>query len=309
MDNAFQSCCSMISSHKCKILIPAVIVVLIATLIIAGLITDWFGIYGPITKITLATAKTIQTQNFSADFDLDNGNTCVSGKLQLHVDSEKEYVEIYIEAKSAHATYILAIYESNLIYGTTNHLFSKDISEQLKSYFAKSKKNVAINSIDEALDMVFDLIPEQIQTEINAQYIDIAKAKKLVKSFALKKLNRTSWLKKNAGYSTYIVDGIRYYSFQSNNGTFLQEVVDHFKPAFISQKLYDQLMKRAETVDGTNTVTKTLIAVDNGYLSKFETVEENPDRSSYMTISFYDIGTTTINIAHLQNLLDNAKTK
>ena len=311
MDNKFKANLSKISAIKWKIVIPVVAAILIVAFVIAGFITDWFGIYGPVTKISLSAVKTIQQQNFSADFNINDGTIRIEGTLQLHIDPDKETVQAYLEATSEHTTYILAIYESNLIYGTQNHLYSKDISQQLTNYFAqrKNKKPANINSIDDALDLVFDLIPEQFQSQINERYLDLTVTKKLIKSFVLKKLNRTAWLKKNAGYSTYTVDGIRYYSFQSNNGKFLREVAEHFEEAFVNKSLFKQLVQHAQTAEETNTVTKTLVAVEDGYLVKFETVEEAPGETTYTTIEFYDIGTTNVDTDRLQTLAEQAKTK
>ena len=126
MDNKFKANLSKISAIKWRIVIPVVVAILIVAFVIAGFITDWFGIYGPITKISLASVKTIQTQNYSADFSIDNGNIYAQGSLQLQIDPDNETVKVYLEAKSEHATYILAIYKSSLIYGTANHLYSKN---------------------------------------------------------------------------------------------------------------------------------------------------------------------------------------
>ena len=151
------------------ILLTAVLLILIA-FVIAGFLTDWFGLYGPVSKIAIAGAKTFGAQNFSADFKFDTGKFYAEGTLQLSIDPDSEIVEANIELVSGKTTYIAAIYDRKLIYGTKKHLFSKDIQQEIESYFERQKNsNVKIRSIDDALDLVFDLVPADLKDLISGE--------------------------------------------------------------------------------------------------------------------------------------------
>lgn len=288
------------------ILLIAVLLILI-TFVIAGFLTDWYGLYGPVSKIAIAGAKTFGAQNFSADFKVDTGKFYAEGTLQLSIDPDSEIVEANIEVLSGKTTYIAAIYDRKLIYGTKKHLFSKDIQQEIESYFERQKNsNVKIRSIDDALDLVFDLIPADLKDLINEKYLDLNTTKELLPDFLFKKLNRTSWLKEHAGYTSYKVDGIRYYTFRNDKGALLEEFLTHFEKAFVSDSFFNKLKQSAQTMQKYNGTTETLFAVEDGILRKYETITHTAEKTSYFSIEFYSIGNTRIDQLYLKSLLDQA---
>ena len=232
---------------KIKYILLIAILLILISFVIAGFLTDWFGLYGPVSKIAIAGAKTFGAQNFSANFKVDTGKFYAEGTLQLSIYSDNEIVEANIELVSGKTTYIAAIYDRKLIYGTKNHLFAKDIQPQIESYFEKQKNStVKIRSIDDAIDLIFDLIPADLQDLINEKYLNLNTLKDLLPDFLFKKLNRTSWLKEHVGYTSYKVEGVKYYTFCNNRGALLEEVLTHFEKAFVSDSFFNKLPNNKE---------------------------------------------------------------
>ncbi len=294
--------------RKYKYALWAAILLLILAFVISGFATDWFGLYGPVSKIAIAGAKTFTVQNFTSDFKISSGNFYAEGTLQLNIDPDNETMEAYLEAVSGKTVYIAAIYDSKLIYGTQKQLFAKDIGPRLQNYFNKSKdKPAKIRSIDDALDLLFDIIPEDLQEKINENYLNLEDTKDLLKSLLFTKLNRSSWLKKHAAYKTYKVDGIRYHTFRADKGALLSEVVEHFKTAFVSENLYNRLHQSADSMQKSNSYTETLVAIDDGFLCKYESVTHSAEKTSYITLNFHSIGTTEMEQPLLSELLEKAK--
>lgn len=293
---------------KYKYILWTAVLLLILAFVVSGIVTDWFGLYGPASKISIAGAKTFIAQNFSADFEISTGKLYVEGILQLNIDQDNETIEVYLEAVSGKTVYIAAIYDSKLIYGTQKHLFSKDIGPQLENYFRKSdKKSAKIRSIDDALDLLFNIIPEDLQQKINESYLDLDETKDLLKSFLFTKLNRTSWLKEHAAYKTYRVDGVQYHTFRTEKGELLSDMLEHFESAFISEKLHNQLQQSAEAIQQSDSSTETLFAIDDGFLCKFESITRSPNKTSYITVEFHSIGATKIDYEQLSELLQKTK--
>lgn len=293
---------------KYRYIILAILLLLFLTFVIVGIFTDWFGLYGPVSKIAIAGAKTFHKQNFSADFEIGGGRFHADGFLQLNIDTECDTLEAYMEATSGKTVYIAAIYDFKLIYGTQKHLFSKDITAQLENFFRESEnKPPKIRSIDDALDVLFNLFPEEIQKKISDKYIDLDKSKDLLKSFIFKKFNRTSWLKDHFAYDSYEVEGVRYHRFRSDKGALLSDILEHFDPAFVNEDLFNRLSTTAETMQASDSATETLIAIEDGFLIKYETITHTPEKTTYMSLKFHHIGTTELDQEHLRDLLTRSK--
>lgn len=290
-----------------RYIVLAAALVLLLVFVTVGFTTDWFGLYGPVTKIALAGVNTFKAESFTADFTVSSGDLYAEGTLQLYMDPEQETVEAYLEVNAGKTAYIAAIYDSTLIYGTEKKLFSKDISAQLQEYFRKQKESPKkIRSLDDVTDLLLDWIPEQLRERINESYLDLDETKLLLKSFLTQKLNRTSWLKEHAGYRSYRVDGVLYHRFQSEKGQLLADTAEHFKPAFKSEKLYSQLWDSAEAMGSSGTSTQILIAIEDGCLKKLEAVTTGPKKSSSFTLAFREIGSAVPNRALLRELYEKA---
>lgn len=269
-----------------SIVIWTVVCVLIVGFLITGFATEWFGLYGPVSKIALATGKTLKSQPIYANFSIRDGSFYAEGILYLQIDSESKTIEAYLEAVSDDTTYIAAIYDAQLIYGTKKHLFVKDIKIQLEHYFSNNEP-AKIRSLDNAFDVLIDLIPVQLQEKINSTYLDLNKAMDLLQDFLLKKLNRSTWLKAHAGYRSYKVDGVRYHTFCSRNGTLLSEILLHLESAFVSDSLLQRLKQTAAHMQQVGTTTELLFAIEDGMLKKYEAITHSPEKTSYISIGFH----------------------
>ena len=279
---------------------------LLLAFLTVGFVTDWFGLYGPVTKIALAGMNTFKSESFTADFTISSGDVSIEGTLQLYTDTKSETVEAYLEAHAGKTTYIAAIYDATLIYGTPKRMFSKDISAQLQDYFHKQKESPKkIRSLDDIFQLFLDLIPVPLQEKIDDSYLDLDETKPLLKSFLTKKLNRTSWLKDNAGYESYRADGVRYHRFQCEKGRLLADTIEHFEPAFKSQQLLRRLQESTQTMQSSGTSTQILIAIEDGCMRKLETVTTGADKSASFTLSFCEIGSTRPDQELLRSFLNS----
>lgn len=294
---------------KLFVLIGAILAALVLVVVIAGLCTNWFGLNGPMVQIGSAASKTLSQYNFSADYEVEAAGMNITGVLYLDMDVEKEVVNAYLDATANGETLILAIYDDYLIYGSEDDLTCMDISVYISVVCDTiDEKLIPEMSFDEALDLLFDFIPNSTQEEINDEYIELTTLKKLIKSFFNKKLNNATWLKNNAGYSTSMSNGIKIHSFEPDAAEFLTASVEHFEDAFVDSSMYDDLMNAVELVDEYSDDIEIYagFGIKGGKLVQIEAEVTYDASTIYAFCEFYDIGKTEVDEDFLEDLLDEA---
>lgn len=295
---------------KLFVLIGAILTALVLVVVIAGLCTNWFGLSGPITQISSAAAKTLSQYNFSADYEVEAEGMSITGALYLDMDVDAEVVNAYLDATAEGETILLAIYDNYLIYGSEDNLTCKDISFYISAVCDTiDEKRLPNMSFDEALDMLIDFIPNNIQDEINDEYVELTTLKKLVKSFFNKKLNDAAWLKKNAGYSTSVSNGVKMHSFEPDAAEFLTASAEHFEDAFVDSSMYDELMDGIESIEeySDNMEIYAGFGIKGGKLVQIEAEVTYDESVIYAFCEFYDIGKTEVDEDLLEELLDEAE--
>ena len=279
---------------------------ILTAFVIAGLCTNWFGLYGPLTKIALASLNTWNEQNFTTDYEVEIEGKVYTGTLQYNLDIASESLCVNGTIDVGKTEYIVAIYDHQLIVGTEKRVVTKDISQHTEKFITsiKNSKNneEKVKSFQEFWDNLEDDLPDSVKQVLEEYDIDYDILGDLLKSFFLKKLNRTSWLKENAGYSYEKQDELKIHRFNVDAQDFINTTLPEFKESFRDKNLYqqaqDDLKNKTDNLD-----IKLVFGIKGNELSMLQ-VEWNKKNSIKLSCQFYEIGSTKIDEDYLSQLLD-----
>ena len=235
------------------LIIIACIAALLVIVAVTGICTNWFGFYGPATRIALAAGNTAGKGNFTIEMSTStkimktSSYSVMSGDAYVQVDIDPENRKLLLYGKSEQKylgqtlTIYIGIIDGNLITGTALGRFQnyqkEDISEELDEFFDTYDDPKQIDWAE-----LFDIIKENTKIDPN-EYIDVDIFEECILAY-FRKLNSNSWLKENAGYSTAKEDGIRYYNFDMDLYDFSQTTLACFEEAFESGEDYKEIMQR-----------------------------------------------------------------
>lgn len=316
--------------------IIAIVLCLAMTIGIAGFFTDWFGYYGPAAKISKAAIKTLGAKNYTIDIDLvreyefydsynDSWNTSkytYTGYLQVQMDIDKRELTVYGELENENGGLeIVAIYDGYSIsyteYSNGDVWYScEDISDQLDEIFdayEENKKSIKKLDWEELLssDAVEDAYGEDLYDEAS-EYINFKNLTKCLKKFS-KKLNSTSWMKKNAGMTTSRENGMKVYTFNPDIAAFASASLPIFESAFEDSDDYEELEDSIEDLeDATEDANiEFKFGTKGGKLTmvSFDVTSESAEFYSNTSCSFNftNINKTKIDMDDLDDLLDEAQ--
>ena len=282
---------------KLKIILASIAAVLVVV-IIAGLCTNWFGFYGPATRIGLAAKNTVQKGNFTLEVISEIGGHESEMTIQVNMDVKKRELTMFgkMDGNS------FAIYDGYVITGTSfigeKHYYKHDISDQLDEIFD------AYEEADEVdLDELFDAIEDYTGIDLR-DYLDVYELEKCSRAY-LRKLNNNKWLKENAGYTKIKKNGITYFNFDPKPYTFASASLECFEKAFEDEDDYEDaqdLLKNYRRYLNELDVEMSFGLKGN----KLVEVSIGMGDDGSMTMEFTDIGKTEIDVDLLEDLLDQA---
>lgn len=300
------------------LIIVGAIVAVLAIVVVVGLCTNWFGFYGPATKIALAAKNTVESGNFTVEMTTKNSYEGFYGTstsetefmLQIDLDVKKRELMMYGEQKSkddddAYTSY-LAIYDGYSITGykmDDYEYYSKnDISDELDEFFDAYEDTKELD-----WEELFDTISEATGTDLE-DYLDVEAFEKCANAYT-RKLNNDSWLKENAGYSSSKSKGVTYHEFKPNLYKFCTASLECFEDAFEDDDDYEEIM------DGLKDFKSTLKEVDvefvfgikSNKLVEIEFKTESDSNALEVKLEFTDIGKTSIDEDELEDMLDKAE--
>lgn len=275
----------------------------IGLVLIAGILTDWFGLNGPAKQITSAAEKTLNAKTFTIEhvYSFDDGFISgeEEGTMQVSIDTQKRELTIFAEQNQGQ---VLAIYDDYLISGSEAFGYYRyDISDELDEFFDELedlKKNDA--DLEEAIE-------DQFGNDV-ADDIDYDTLGKCLKKY-FKKLNSKSWLKENAGYSVKKEDGVKIHCFSPDIYKFCEVSLPFFEKAFEDKDTYEDLeddLRRAKSdMQDTDVIIK--VGVKSGKLVSIDVESITDETESQLELKFTKIGNTKIDYDDLDDLIDRAR--
>lgn len=288
-----------------KIVLGSIAAVLVVV-IVAGLCTNWFGYYGPFTRIGLAAKNTLKTGNFTIEASNDNGTEAL---MQIDIDYKNRTLTYFQESERTSDyngekyTYYTAIYEgysiSGFIYDNGEvFLYKHDISDQLEDFFDDYE-----DAGDMDWDDLFEFLDDATDEDLD-DYLNEDQFEKCAKSY-FRKLNNNKWLKENAGYSKTKKNGVTYFNFEPKPYTFLRSSLECFETAFEDDDDYDDAMDslKDNRHDLNDYEFEISIGIKGNKLA--EIVFENDEDE--ITMEFVDIDNTYIDENFVKYLYDTAK--
>lgn len=303
-----------------RIILPiilSVIAVVLVVAIVAGLLTNWFGFYGPAAKIKSAAEKTLKAENFtvvvtsSSEYDYDDifGNDkkvrTKETTYEISIDFEKEDITVVGVDEEGNITSAIyngySIYYSELSSSYTCYDYSEEIEQIFTLYKCAEDKDFE-KLLEEYLDE--DEI-EEIEEDIN-----LKKLKNAIRSLYFK-ANNSIWLKENAGYSKESSNGMTVYTFNPDLYTLLDAVLDEFEDVFRDEDDFEEL---EDILDDerknlrSNDITVS-VGVKKGELAEITWELESDIFSSAVEMKFERIGTTGIDTDTLDSILEQAMQK
>ena len=287
------------------------IVALVVAVAIAGVCTNWFGFYGPASKITAAADKTAKAGSFTLEATIiyendDGAEEKQEATAYIVIDPENRELTFYSYQIDEYGYgYEQAIYDGYSIYHRTSEIGSgyyeyENIKEELDSFFDTYE-----STSDMDWDELFDLIDEK--TDIG-DYMDSKATIKCAKSY-LRKLNSNKWLKENAGFSTERVNGATVYSFEPKLYTFLDTSLDCFEGAFEDEDDFEDLKKelKGEKKELNSIDFSLSFGVKGGKLETIAYETKSGDVTTTVEMELTNIGSTEIDMDDMADLLQEAK--
>lgn len=293
--------------------IAAGIAGLLVIAVIIGLCTNWFGLYGPATRIAVAANNTVKKGNFTIELTTESDGEETEIKIQVDLDLKKRTLTLYGESEGtdswsglAYTSYV-AIYDGYAIEGKVyeggSESYSKqDISDTLDSIF---------DAYEDAKDMDWDELLETIEDETGldlSDYLNIKAFKKCINQYG-RKLNNNKWLKENAGYSKTKKNGVTFYEFEPNNYRFIKATLECFETAFEDEDDYEDIMDALKESKTTLNYMDLELAfgVKGNKLVEISVKMDTEYTSGEATLELTNIGKTSIDEDFLEEMLDKAE--
>lgn len=276
----------------------------LALLITAGFVTDWFGLTGPVRRLALAAKRTAPAENLTIELALSAEDATafqeIDGTVQMSFVPSKRQLILWGDLKMAGESGQLAIYKDHFIMGTPDGSLRIDISKELDEFFDGYEE--ALKEERSLKDLVEDL------DEDAAEDIDFDELEKCLKKYG-RRLNSSLWLKKNAGYSVSREESMTVHTFQPDLYLFLRESLPFFESAFKDtedyQEALDSLEENKSDLQDVNLTVK--IGVKGGQLAEIAVkINEKENADTALEINFTQIGKTEINTDKLEKLLKDA---
>ncbi len=290
----------------------------------------------PLEKIAKAVINTYEAGSLSSDFEFSQinnyeggkiGESTIKGSLEAQWDREEREITFYLEFQiDDNSEYIVALYDEKIIYyekyryisGDTKEQYSvTDISDTLDDFFDAVEDNQeTFKDVEPFSEEFFDLLFSEMDDGDDAydKFKDVFHVEKIQECFenisAL--FMDESWLEENLGFETYKDDGIKYYSFSPKFEKIVKSLGDEVEPIFKDEdyynNLYESLVAGAETIDKEISDLTYYTGIKGGKIASIglNSADENNDEIS-CTITFSDVGKTTIDNSKLEQFLTKAK--
>ena len=321
-------------SIKKPLTILICLVAALALVVVLGLLTNWFGLVGPVDQIATATGRTLGAKSFTIEGTLYRKfpnyewnpdtyeseyvgmeTTEVTFTVQVIINEKEEDITLYGIAETEEGTEEILIYDGYcVIFYADGSSEYYDGSDEIEEFFeSKEEAEKAFKELSKAKpdyeDVLDDLFGNGTYDELE-EYVEFDEVKGCFRAVN-RQLNKRSWLKKNLDYSTKRESGATVHIFHIDSLDFLEDLLPLAEPAFANREDYKETEDALEELDDSEMADiEVRFGIKGGKLSLLEfdvSVEtgEEPIVTS-ISVEFFKIGRTKIDTKELEELLDEA---
>ena len=274
---------------KYRILLPLIAGILVIAILIC-IATNFFGLYGPTTRIIAAVKPLLDKGNFTVTIQNDrqytDGDYSTSLTCKVSIDFGKK--DLTLAATEDDGDIAYAVYRGYLLYHAKiqgkDYYYGLDIREYLDKAFDTHFDSYDLQKIVKDLD-------EDLYRRMD-EAVDWDKLEKgLLQIF--RNGNSSRWLKENAGFICHRADGATIYTFQPHLPTFGNAVISELETAFRDPDDYEAFQNRVQTALGDESVSLS-VGIKGGVITSLSYSSENAKRTQQLTAQFSSIGTTSI---------------
>lgn len=283
------------------IVISAIAIVLVIA-ITAGMLTNWFGFYGPATKILLAAGRTFSASSFTACIELHVGSFSPDPiQLQGQIDTNERTVTL-VGRYAEDSIVRFAVYDGFLIRRTgLGRYTARDIHSELNEFFDSMERKDDIDWA-ELLQTISQSIYDQYGDRLNYDEIEPGLLS------LLRTCNNPKWLKSTAGLTVQRTGSDIAYCFSPDTYAAASSALSCFEGVFTEKEDYtsltDGLADQQKALESAQLSLQFLVS--GGYLTKAEISAQRNDIPLSAQISFDEIGSTQIDFEELTDLLSSA---
>lgn len=290
-------------SRKTLWIVGALAAVLLVLLTV-GLLTEWFGLYGPLTKVALGAKKLGDAGSTTVQFSLTaNGGTQVEGSLACRWSMENRAVVADLQMQLNGNDYHYGLVDGYLVWRTASgKAKSIDISDELDRFFDSMESE---SDLDESLA---ELLESVFKTAGIEKMVETQDAVTCMKK-GIFQWNRTDWLRENAGYTQEKEGDTTRYRFEPKTGKLLLAILRQFEPAFHHRSDYlDVISGLRELKPQLNEDygLKIGFSLSDGTLTQINADVDWKETQVSAQIRFENIGTTDVDMRALRQIKDES---
>lgn len=285
-------------------IIAGAAVLLVLGILLISFFTNWFGMTGPMITVSNAAQNTFAKRNFTAEISADIGNESISGIAYVDIHMERETLHLMMELEVMNTELILAVYDENLILSSNGFYSCTDISESVEAFFDACEE---AGDTEPDWEDILDVIDPYVYDEMS-EYIDFRALNRCAKAYT-RQLNNARWLKKNAGYSTWKENGVEKHILEPDLAVFLRASAPYFQDALKNPedfaKMLDALEENGDMAGEVDIYAA--FGLKDGYLVSIESEVAVDGETVTVETVFSDIGTTSLDVDKLADMLEKAK--
>lgn len=296
--------------RRAGVFVAAGLTLLLVAVLIAGAVTNWFGLAGPAVQIAGAVIRTVKAQSFTVDFDCayHGQEDPVAGTAYVCFGPDERELTLLAELTRENKALTVGVYDEYFLIETADRCSGYDISPILDRLFIPDRQDEDA-FWEEWLEGIAEGAYDQAK-----KYIDFDKLDRALLSYALK-LNDESWLAENAGYRTEKKDGARLHCFEIDLYRFLTASLAQMKDVFLEERLYEKVCDSIKLIKPVSDRTdiQLIFGIKGGKLVHLEGAFSGhygilfQGGSADIEADLYGIGKTELDTDRLKTMLKKAK--
>ena len=309
------------------------VIAAVALLLVAGLLTNWFGLVAPVDQVVTATARTLRAKSYTItgtvyqkypeyNWNSDTrqreflGMKTVESEvfLQIIFDEKEEDIIIYGTAEDENGVEEILVYDGYCVsFYPDGRCDYYDCSDSIQAFYdSKEDAKNALKELRKAKpdyeDALDDLFGRGTYDELE-DVVEFDEVKGCLRAVH-KQINKRRWLKKNFDYSTKLSGGTKIHSFHLESLDFLEDLLPLIEPAFARRTDYRETEDALEDVLDTELDVEIRFGVKGGKMTLLEidSISKSGEYDQVISYSFEfsKIGRTKIDTSELEELLDEA---
>lgn len=222
---------------KIGFILVITVAALLVALIAAGVLTEWFGFGGPLTKLASASTWLMEEKSFTADYTLRMEAVKAEGTVTCRVDLKQRLLQLQGNMRGGILRVHYAIYEDQfLLWYDDEKPLRVDLSKELARLYDSAAEE---KDLTESLDNLL----ESLITALELEGVDVEQARKCLPG-AFLQINRTPWLEEHLAMSLRREGEETIYSFAPDAKTLPASLLPLFRDAFESGDAYDAAMTK-----------------------------------------------------------------